>query len=65
MPPMLVTGAVLVTTLRLQPAGQYEQTRMTKVMTKTCARQGIELSRRGQAKQVPQANQIQMGIGML
>ena len=59
-----MAGLVLVGATVFLAAGQGEQA-MAEVMAKTHGGQGIQFARRREREQVPQADQVQMGLGML
>ena len=61
---VFMAGLVLVGATVFLAAGQGEQA-MAEVMAKTHGGQGIQFARRREGEQVPQADQVQMGFGML
>ncbi|MNN76194.1 hypothetical protein D3C81_1925520 [compost metagenome] len=64
-PAVLLGRPMLVAALFLQAACQHEQPAVAEIMAEPGAGQGIDFAGGGEAKQVPEPDQVQVGVGML
>ncbi|MNF14064.1 hypothetical protein D3C80_2161280 [compost metagenome] len=62
---MFAAGAVLISALGFQAAGQGKLALMAEIVAKTHGSEGIDFAGRRQPEQMAQADQVQMRIGML